>query len=185
MVRYKPDEQPLLEPHHDASTFTINIALNRKGIDYQVNERGWRLEASRRGDAGRLPLLSFCFSAAPLEVNAGAGETEPTSFSFCRAGYARGTHTHTDSCRVCRRPSEPLLCECLHDSSLLSVCLQAQFELAFVVRYKPDEQPSLRPHHDASTFTINIALNEVGLDYQVSVVRWVGNATFPAGSPSS
>ncbi|XP_029911050.1 procollagen-lysine,2-oxoglutarate 5-dioxygenase 1 isoform X2 [Myripristis murdjan] len=35
VVRYKPDEQPLLVPHHDASTFTINIALNSKGIDYQ------------------------------------------------------------------------------------------------------------------------------------------------------
>lgn len=38
VVRYKPNEQPLLVPHHDASTFTINIALNSKGIDYQVNE---------------------------------------------------------------------------------------------------------------------------------------------------
>ena len=45
---------------------------------------------------------------------------------------------------------------------------QAQFDLAFVVRYKPDEQPSLVPHHDASTFTINIALNRVGVDYEVS-----------------
>ncbi|XP_037540494.1 procollagen-lysine,2-oxoglutarate 5-dioxygenase 1 [Nematolebias whitei] len=45
-------------------------------------------------------------------------------------------------------------------------CL-AQFDLAFVVRYKPDEQPALRPHHDASTFTINIALNQVGIDYQL------------------
>ncbi|XP_040918271.1 procollagen-lysine,2-oxoglutarate 5-dioxygenase 1 isoform X2 [Toxotes jaculatrix] len=35
VVRYKPDEQPLLAPHHDASTFTINIALNSKGVDYQ------------------------------------------------------------------------------------------------------------------------------------------------------
>lgn len=58
----------------------------------------------------------------------------------------------------------------LHDS-FPSVCLQAHFELAFVVRYKPDEQPSLRPHHDASTFTVNIALNQVDLDYQVSVKR--------------
>uniref|UniRef100_A0A8D0GZQ9 Procollagen-lysine,2-oxoglutarate 5-dioxygenase 1 n=1 Tax=Sphenodon punctatus TaxID=8508 RepID=A0A8D0GZQ9_SPHPU len=41
-----------------------------------------------------------------------------------------------------------------------------QFELAFVVRYKPEEQPSLMPHHDASTFTINIALNRVGIDYE-------------------
>lgn len=53
----------------------------------------------------------------------------------------------------------------------LSLLLQAQFDLAFVVRYKPDEQPYLRPHHDASTFTINIALNQVGLDYQVSEFR--------------
>lgn len=36
----------------------------------------------------------------------------------------------------------------------------------FVVRYKPDEQPSLRPHHDASTYTINIALNSAGVDYE-------------------
>ncbi|XP_061591588.1 procollagen-lysine,2-oxoglutarate 5-dioxygenase 1 isoform X2 [Cololabis saira] len=35
VVRYKPDEQPLLEPHHDASTFTINVALNSKETDYQ------------------------------------------------------------------------------------------------------------------------------------------------------
>lgn len=50
----------------------------------------------------------------------------------------------------------------------VSSLAQAQFDLAFVVRYKPDEQPSLMPHHDASTFTINIALNRVGVDYEVS-----------------
>ncbi|XP_030041541.1 procollagen-lysine,2-oxoglutarate 5-dioxygenase 1 isoform X1 [Microcaecilia unicolor] len=43
---------------------------------------------------------------------------------------------------------------------------QAKFELAFVVRYKPDEQPSLMPHHDASTFTLNVALNSAGVDYE-------------------
>ncbi|CAH8641938.1 unnamed protein product [Heterobilharzia americana] len=37
----------------------------------------------------------------------------------------------------------------------------------FVVRYKPDEQPSLRPHHDASSYTLNIGLNQPGRDYQV------------------
>ncbi|KAG8231868.1 hypothetical protein J437_LFUL011773 [Ladona fulva] len=37
----------------------------------------------------------------------------------------------------------------------------------FVVRYKPDEQPSLRPHHDSSTYTINIALNRPKIDYEV------------------
>uniref|UniRef100_A0A8D3CPC8 Procollagen-lysine,2-oxoglutarate 5-dioxygenase 1 n=1 Tax=Scophthalmus maximus TaxID=52904 RepID=A0A8D3CPC8_SCOMX len=48
-----------------------------------------------------------------------------------------------------------------------------KFDLAFVVRYKPDEQPSLKPHHDASTFTINIALNQVGLDYQGGGCRFL------------
>jgi len=37
----------------------------------------------------------------------------------------------------------------------------------FVVRYKPEEQPSLRPHHDSSTYTINVALNRPGIDYEV------------------
>ncbi|XP_068185883.1 procollagen-lysine,2-oxoglutarate 5-dioxygenase 1 isoform X3 [Antennarius striatus] len=50
---------------------------------------------------------------------------------------------------------------------------KAQFDLAFVVRYKPDEQPSLKPHHDASTFTINIALNQLGLDYQGGGCRFL------------
>lgn len=36
----------------------------------------------------------------------------------------------------------------------------------FVVRYRPDEQPYLRPHHDSSTYTINIALNRAGVDYE-------------------
>ena len=32
--------------------------------------------------------------------------------------------------------------------------------ISFVVRYKHDEQVSLAPHHDASVYTINVALNE-------------------------
>nr|XP_023029790.1 procollagen-lysine,2-oxoglutarate 5-dioxygenase 1 [Leptinotarsa decemlineata] len=43
----------------------------------------------------------------------------------------------------------------------------------FVVRYRPDEQPSLRPHHDSSTYTINIALNEVGTDYEGGGCRFI------------
>ncbi|XP_043280130.1 procollagen-lysine,2-oxoglutarate 5-dioxygenase isoform X2 [Venturia canescens] len=45
--------------------------------------------------------------------------------------------------------------------------------LNFVVRYKPDEQPSLRPHHDASTYTINLALNQVGKDYEGGGCRFI------------
>ncbi|RZF36466.1 hypothetical protein LSTR_LSTR009562 [Laodelphax striatellus] len=35
VVRYRPDEQPLLRPHHDSSTYTVNLALNRPKIDYE------------------------------------------------------------------------------------------------------------------------------------------------------
>lgn len=43
----------------------------------------------------------------------------------------------------------------------------------FVVRYKPDEQPNLRPHHDSSTYTINIALNRAGVDYEGGGCRFI------------
>ncbi|KAJ8254739.1 hypothetical protein GJAV_G00196850 [Gymnothorax javanicus] len=50
---------------------------------------------------------------------------------------------------------------------------KAQAVMNFVVRYRPDEQPSLRPHHDSSTFTINIALNRKGIDYQGGGCRFL------------
>lgn len=43
----------------------------------------------------------------------------------------------------------------------------------FMVRYRPDEQPSLRPHHDSSTYTINIAMNRAGIDYQGGGCRFI------------
>lgn len=53
--------------------------------------------------------------------------------------------------------------------------------MMFVVRYKPEEQPSLRPHHDASTFSIDIALNKKGRDYEGGGVRYIRyNCTVPA-----
>ncbi|KAF3703649.1 Procollagen-lysine,2-oxoglutarate 5-dioxygenase 2 [Channa argus] len=36
----------------------------------------------------------------------------------------------------------------------------------FVVKYTPNRQAYLRPHHDSSTFTINIALNNKDRDFQ-------------------
>uniref|UniRef100_A0A8C6WI59 procollagen-lysine 5-dioxygenase n=1 Tax=Neogobius melanostomus TaxID=47308 RepID=A0A8C6WI59_9GOBI len=36
----------------------------------------------------------------------------------------------------------------------------------FVVKYTPDRQSYLRPHHDSSTFTINVALNHKDTDFQ-------------------
>ncbi|KAK6177441.1 hypothetical protein SNE40_015540 [Patella caerulea] len=43
----------------------------------------------------------------------------------------------------------------------------------FIVRYKPDEQPLLRPHHDSSTYTINLALNTPGVDFEGGGCRFV------------
>jgi hypothetical protein len=36
VVRYRPGEQDRLKPHSDSSSYTINVALNRAGIDYTV-----------------------------------------------------------------------------------------------------------------------------------------------------
>ncbi|XP_035237773.1 procollagen-lysine,2-oxoglutarate 5-dioxygenase 1 isoform X1 [Anguilla anguilla] len=74
VVRYKPDEQPLLTPHHDASTFTINVALNSKGVDYQVNGPAVSLDTvarQPRRDSARCrhARLSVSLSSS---VNAGA-----------------------------------------------------------------------------------------------------------------
>ncbi|KAK7471384.1 hypothetical protein BaRGS_00035990, partial [Batillaria attramentaria] len=43
----------------------------------------------------------------------------------------------------------------------------------FIVRYRPDEQPLLRPHHDSSTYTINIALNTPGVDFEGGGCRFI------------
>ncbi|VDK69176.1 unnamed protein product [Litomosoides sigmodontis] len=53
--------------------------------------------------------------------------------------------------------------------------------MMFVVRYKPEEQASLRPHHDASTYSIDIALNKRGIDYEGGGVHFLRyNCTFDA-----
>jgi len=43
----------------------------------------------------------------------------------------------------------------------------------FVVRYRPDEQPDLKPHHDSSTYTINVALNTPKVDYEGGGCRFL------------
>lgn len=53
----------------------------------------------------------------------------------------------------------------------------------FVVRYRPDEQPSLRPHHDASTYTLNLALNEGGEDYSGGGSHFIRQNCSVTGSP--
>lgn len=43
----------------------------------------------------------------------------------------------------------------------------------FVVKYHPQGQASLRPHHDSSTFTINVALSRPGIDHEGGGCRFV------------
>lgn len=45
--------------------------------------------------------------------------------------------------------------------------------MAFVVRYHWQQQPELSPHHDASTYTVNIALNKGGVDYENGGCRFI------------
>ncbi|XP_066564976.1 procollagen-lysine,2-oxoglutarate 5-dioxygenase 2 isoform X2 [Amia ocellicauda] len=54
VVKYNPNRQAFLRPHHDSSTFTINIALNHKGIDFQgggcrFHRYNCSLESPRKG----------------------------------------------------------------------------------------------------------------------------------------
>eukprot|EP00731_Ephydatia_muelleri_P014385 Em0008g105a len=43
----------------------------------------------------------------------------------------------------------------------------------FIVKYTPTGQSFLRPHHDSSTFTINVALSRAGVDYEGGGCRFV------------
>lgn len=46
VVKYTPERQAYLRPHHDSSTFTINIALNNKDRDFEVrglNQKSWAM----------------------------------------------------------------------------------------------------------------------------------------------
>lgn len=36
VVKYWPQGQHSLRAHHDSSTFTINVALSKPGIDFEV-----------------------------------------------------------------------------------------------------------------------------------------------------
>lgn len=58
-------------PHHDASTFTINIALNRVGIDYEVSAcKKVSLEVSQTS-----------LGSSPLSCTQNTSQLIPTSIS--------------------------------------------------------------------------------------------------------
>jgi hypothetical protein len=51
--------------------------------------------------------------------------------------------------------------------------LDGRTTLDFIVKYQPEGQPFLRPHHDASTFSINVALNRIGIDFEGGGTRFM------------
>lgn len=53
--------------------------------------------------------------------------------------------------------------------------------ITFVVKYNPETQNSLEPHHDSSTYTINIALNE---EYEGGGCRFLRQDVSVTGNPS-
>lgn len=99
VVRYRPDEQPFLRPHHDSSTFTINIALNRKNIDYEV-----RTSTCHRACVKQTALLSTCVfraeAAASCATTAGWRLPGRAGPSCTPAGWPTTT-------RACRSPRGP------------------------------------------------------------------------------
>eukprot|EP00048_Salpingoeca_helianthica_P000721 m.43563 g.43563 ORF g.43563 m.43563 type:complete len:833 (+) comp10795_c0_seq1:96-2594(+) len=52
------------------------------------------------------------------------------------------------------------------EHKFLGYTLDGRNTLDFIVKYTPQGQPFLRPHHDASTFSLNVALNQIGIDFQ-------------------
>nr|XP_023995552.1 LOW QUALITY PROTEIN: procollagen-lysine,2-oxoglutarate 5-dioxygenase 2-like [Salvelinus alpinus] len=65
---------------------------------------------------------------------------------------------------------DPDMALCKHARELVRPLLgcspQGYALMNFVVKYTPGRQSYLRPHHDSSTFTINVALNSKGTDFQ-------------------
>ena len=49
--------------------------------------------------------------------------------------------------------------------------------IAFVVKYEMEKQKELKPHHDSSTYSINITLNSPGKDFQGGGTRFIKQDT--------
>lgn len=57
------------------------------------------------------------------------------------------------------------------------------YNISFIVRYSEKGQRKLDPHHDASTYTTNIALNNYGTDYTGGGCRFVHKNVDVIGNP--
>lgn len=55
--------------------------------------------------------------------------------------------------------------------------------ITFVVRYAIGGQTSLRAHHDASVYTVNVALNQHGVDYEGGGCQFVRSGCALTAAP--
>ena len=72
MVRYRAEEQASVSPHIDNSTYTVNVALNRPGQDFEgggVQFEEWRIPLRHPARHGKCPKLYpsriVCFQILP------------------------------------------------------------------------------------------------------------------------
>ncbi len=63
-------------------------------------------------------------------------------------------------------------CKIKNLSSFFYLLQPPKAALNLVVRYVPDRQSSLRSQHNESIYTVNLALNEAGKDYEVKNQRF-------------
>ena len=75
-------------------------------------------------------------------------------------------------------PHELFYCILQHHACILQPPVS---ELNFVVKYNPDRQRLLIPHHDHSTFTTNVALNNPVTDFEVTINAGQGLVQFGIG----
>lgn len=119
VVRYRPDEQPALRPHHDSSTFTLNVALNHKGLDYEVSPERPPASGHQQGPSTRARVRT-CTHLSPRDFAVLPPDDPYTPFSHPPCPTARPLHVSSyfegaiswTSSRLCAlpRPPVPPLC---------------------------------------------------------------------------
>lgn len=107
-------------PHHDASTFTINIALNRVGIDYEVSVCRCVESAGRPPEqAGQLDTLSLPISGL---FTLGIATWAWTRVSEC---IKMLEVPQAPSQKGCQEKAETLLLRCFHQADMFLVLFLA------------------------------------------------------------
>ncbi|EGD74329.1 hypothetical protein PTSG_12434 [Salpingoeca rosetta] len=129
-------------------------------------------------DIYNFPLFSELFCAHFIDVSEAVGTWSSGSNSDDRlkSGYepvpTRDIHFNQMGFQetwtaILRRFVAPVA-----ETQWVGYKLDGRVTLDFVVKYQPEGQPFLRKHHDASTFSLNVALNRIGEDFEGGGTRF-------------